>query len=665
MPEAYQPEKSVPKIALVGNPNVGKSLIFNYLTGRYAVVSNYPGTTVDYTSGVTTLPSGARREVIDTPGTNSLMPKSEDEEVARAVLMNGGIGGVLQIADYKNLKRALHITVELIEMGFPLQLNLNLEDEAFENGVFVDKALLSELLGGVPVTSTTASIGAGLSEMKSCIEAMKPGSALCRYPSEAEEFCAELAAAMAPGFRFKRAASLMIAGGDASAAEFTGAAPGAIDEILSRRSGGELGAIASAVAREREKAVEGLIAKAYSQSESGGEKKSLRYRAGLLMTDVRFGAPLFFLTIYLLYLFVGVFGAGYCVDFIQNDIFGKFANGRVEGGYVNSFFVRLFAKIAGGPNLFFRLFVGEYGLLTMGLTYAMAIVLPIMLSFFLAFSFLEDSGYLPRLTALSDRVFKKIGLNGKAVLPMVLGFGCGTMAVLSTRILDSKKERLIATIILALGIPCSAQLGVMMGLCSKIAGHAAALVFLVVFVQVLIVGKLSAVLLPGETSEFVMELPPIRLPRAGNLVKKTWQRVVWFLGEAVPLFMIGTFALFALSETGFLSKLESLLAPVIEGALGLPRQATFAFVIGFLRRDYGAAGLYTMAEKGLMDPVQIMVALVVLTLFVPCVACFFVMIKERGFKKALAISAFITFYAVAAGSAFRILLKFLPAGFFR
>ena len=658
--------KAGDKIALVGNPNVGKSLIFNYLTGQYAVVSNYPGTTVDFTSGKMLLGSGGYCEVIDTPGTNSLLPKSEDEEVTRNVLCENGIGFVLQVADYKNVKRALHITLELIELGLPMALDLNIEDEALERGITVDKVKLSEMLGGIGVTSTSATLVSGLSELKSSLASFRTGSLAAAYPAEAERLCSELSAAMPVDFRFKRAVALMLACGDRSAAGiFKGDHLKKIEEILARRSFDEIAEIAISIFNAREKAVESIAARVFAQTAAGSAGMTLRHRLGLMMTGFWLGPVTLVATVYLLYLFVGVFGAGYCVDFLQNDIFGKFTNGILSGGYVNRFFVWAVEKIAGGHNFLFRMLVGEFGLLTMGLTYAIAIVLPIMVSFFLAFSFLEDSGYLPRLTVLSDRIFKNIGLNGKAILPMVLGFGCGTMAVLSTRILDSKKERLIATIILALGIPCSAQLGVMMGLCSKIAGHGAILVFLAVFLQVLIVGKLSHYLLPGDASEFVMELPPIRFPQLKNIAQKTFNRTKWFLSEAVPLFLIGTFALFIFSESGMLKNFEVWFSPVIEGMLGLPREATFAFLIGFLRRDYGAAGLYSLAEKGLLDPVQIMVSLVVITLFVPCVACFFMMAKERGLKKAALIALFITPYAVLIGYLFRIFLSVLPFNFAR
>ena len=639
------------KIALVGNPNVGKSITFNLLTGKYVVVSNYPGTTVDFSSGALALDSGAFCEIIDTPGTNSLIPKSEDEQVARSVLWNQNIDFVIQVADYKNLRRTLMLTLELIEMKFPMILELNMEDEALERGIMVDTKKLSALLGSVEVVPTAAVIRKGFSELKKAMRNFVRSGLEIKYGSEVENLCSRLEEAMPHDFRFKKSAALMLISGDATVfSHFDERSSAGLKTILSSYGAHELAGLARSIFSAREALTDKLIGEVFSRDASGTDYSSFSYRFGLALTGVKFGSVAFILVIMALYYFVGVFGAGTCVDFLEETVFN---------GYFIPFLTGIFKKFSGESDMLFRFFMGDYGLITMGLTYAIAIVLPIMFTFFFAFSFLEDSGYIPRLTVLSDRMFKHIGLNGKAVLPMVLGFGCGTMAILTTRVLDTKKERLIATLILALGVPCSAQLGVMMGLSSKIAWYATLIVFLTVFAQVVIVGKLASYLIKGEQSLFLIELPPVRWPRMDNIFKKTYNRVIWYLQEVVPIFMIGTFALFIFAETGFLSLLETISAPVISGMLGLPREATFAFLMGFLRRDYGAAGLYTLSEKGLLSPFQIMISLVVITLFVPCVASFFMIIKERGTKTALLILAFVTPYAFLVGYLLRITLTFL------
>ena len=227
----------------------------------------------------------------------------------------------------------------------------------------------------------------------------------------------------------------------------------------------------------------------------------------------------------LLYEFVGYTGAQTLVGLVEKVLFGEY-------------FVPFLRRLL--PSGFIaELLTGKYGLISMGLTYAIGIVMPVVGTFFIAFGLLEDSGYLPRLSILSDRLMRIMGLNGKAVLPMVLGFGCGTMATMSTRILSSKRERLIAILLLALGIPCSAQLGVMMGIAAGFSQRAILTVFAVVASQLLLVGYLSSKLIHGKPSEFIFEIPPIRIPQFKNVALKTWYRVQWYLKEAVPLFLDG------------------------------------------------------------------------------------------------------------------------------
>jgi ferrous iron transport protein B len=305
------------------------------------------------------------------------------------------------------------------------------------------------------------------------------------------------------------------------------------------------------------------------------------------------------------------------------------------------------------------LLIGPYGVLTMALSYAIAIVLPIVGCFFLVFGFMEDSGYLPRLAVMTNKIFKKMGLNGKAVLPMVLGLGCDTMATMTTRILDTEKDRTIVTLLLALGVPCSAQLGVILGMFANLPT-----LYLLIWIFVLagilvLVGYLAARVLPGEGSDFILEIPPLRIPQLSNIAVKTLARIEWYLKEAVPLFILGTLVLFVLHKTKVLIFLERLATPLIVYFLGLPAKVTEAFIIGFLRRDYGAAGLFVLAKEGQLNSHQILVSLVTITLFIPCIAQFFMMIKERGLKKTLWMSAVIFPIAFGVGGMLNFLLKWM------
>jgi ferrous iron transport protein B len=303
------------------------------------------------------------------------------------------------------------------------------------------------------------------------------------------------------------------------------------------------------------------------------------------------GLPIFLIVLYGVYQFVGVIGAQIVVDFLEVEVFGKVINPAV----------RTFTRSVLDVPFLEEMLVGPYGLVTMGLAWALALVLPVVLTFFLAFSILEDSGYIPRLSVMVDRLFRKIGLNGKAVLPMVLGLGCDTMATVTTRTLETKKERRIATLLLALGVPCSAQLGVILGLFAY----------------------------------------------ASQLGLLIWGGVV-----AAQLLLVGWLS-------SKLSFLINVLKPVVSGLLDLPGEAAVAFILGFVRRDYGTAGLFELARQARLTPLQITVSSVVITLFVPCIANYLMIIKERGVKAALAIVGFIIPYSLAVGALLNLSLRIL------
>lgn len=248
---------------------------------------------------------------------------------------------------------------------------------------------------------------------------------------------------------------------------------------------------------------------------------------------------------------------------------------------------------------------------------------------------------------LVDRVFKKIGLNGRAVIPMVLGFGCDTMATMVSRTLETKRERIIATLLLALAIPCSAQLGVIMALLSGNKG-ALGIWFIFIMFVFLFIGFLTSKILPGEGPSFYMEVPPLRMPKLSNVLSKTYTRMQWYFVEIIPLFIFASILIWAGNITGLFNLLISWLEPIVN-MLGLPNEAAEVFLFGFFRRDYGAAGLFDLQKASVLNPRQLVVSAATLTLFLPCVAQFAMMVKERGAKTALAMSAFILVFSFAAG----------------
>ena len=280
--------------------------------------------------------------------------------------------------------------------------------------------------------------------------------------------------------------------------------------------------------------------------------------------------------------------------------------------------------------------------------------------FFLCFGLLEDVGYLPRLAVMANRACRVVGVNGKAVLPLVLGLGCDTMATMTTRILETRRDRLLVTLLLALGIPCSAQLGVVMAMLAGQPLWALVAWVGVVLAVMMIVGRVAARILPGESSPFLYELPPLRLPQLSNVLIKTLGRVEWYVREAVPLFFLGTLMLFLLNAFGLLHLLERWLRPIIVGWLGLPPAATAAFLVGFLRRDFGAAGLFALERSGSLNTIQIVVSLVTITLFVPCIAQYFMMVKEHGAKTATVVALVVFGVALLTGGVLLRILRWLP-----
>ncbi|MBN1822978.1 MAG: ferrous iron transport protein B [Endomicrobiales bacterium] len=621
-------------IILIGNPNVGKSVIFNRLTGNHAVVSNYPGTTVDLARGISVF-GGVKHQVIDTPGTISLLPTSEDEQVTRDVLVREKADVIVQVGDAKNLRRTLLLTMELLEFGLPMVLALNMDDEALERGIKTDARKLRDILG-IPVVRTVAVTGEGMGELKKRVAEASPGSLTLRYRAEIEKAVSEIEGILPKETAYKRALSLMLLSQDASSQRYVDERLRAVlrkklKEYVLKFSNHPRFLIFTARNNRANEILGGVM------SVKAAAKPSRLEKLGDAVLKPFPGYLIALFMLFVMYEFVGVFGAGFLVDLLEKKLFGA---------CVNPLLVKLADRAV--PFTFVReMFVGEYGMLTMALTYALAIVLPIVATFFVFFGFLEDSGYLPRLSAMLNRVFSKVGLNGKAVLPMVLGLGCGTMAVLGARVLETRKERLMVTLLLSLAVPCSAQLGVILGLVSGLSWKVAVLWVFSLTLSLYVVGSAADRLIKGARSPFVFEIPPLRYPSLANILTKVRVRMVWYLKEAVPLFILGTFILFILDKTRMLGRIEAALSPLITGVLGLPVEATKSFVMGFLRRDYGVAGLFVLAREGMLDPRQVLVSAVAITLFIPCVAQFFMVIKEQGLKAACLIFVFALCYAFA------------------
>lgn len=636
------------KVILLGTPNVGKSVIFGLLTGKYVTVSNYPGTTVEVSYGNAGI-GDKSFIIIDSPGVNNLTPMSEDEKVTRDILLREKPEAIVLVADAKNLKRALMLLIQLSEMELPCILDLNMEDEAKARGIETDYKELSSQLN-IEVIGTIAPQRKGVQKLRDAILRPRVPSINTNYGPVIEGYVAKIADILPSANISRRSIALMILAGDESLKDWliTNVAPEDIKRVEDLRDEAQANLrepISSIISGSRIRLAEDITGRVQETSATKASALAMRLDKWTMHTVL--GIPILLAAIFAFYEFVGKFGAGVLVDFFQEVLFGKYLTPAVDKT------IRLLVPVPFIQDML----VGKFGIFTMAIPYALGIILPITTTFFLAFGFLEDSGYLPRLAVVSNKAFRLLGLNGKAVLPMILGLGCGTMAAMSTRILETRRERIIATFLIALAVPCSAQLGVVFGMLGPLPMRAALWWSGCIVGVLILAGYLASKVVPGDKPDFFIELPPLRMPTARNIVMKTLSRIEWYLKEAVPLFILGTLILFVLDKIHLLVWLEAAASPLVVHFLGLPARTTDAFIMGFLRRDYGAAGMFMLARQGLLTENQVIVSLVTLTLFLPCLANFFMMVKERGAKTAVFMSVLIFPFALLVGGALNFILR--------
>ena len=574
-------------VALVGNPNVGKSLVFNYLSGMYVDVSNYPGTTVELIKG-----HYKTYEIYDTPGVYGISAFTAEEAVTRDIVLSADI--VLNVVDAVHLERDLFLTQQLIDMGKKIAVILNFMDEVQKLGLRIDTKLLSDNLG-VPVFETTATTRTGFDQIDVALLQARRGE---QDSSLHHKLHAML------NVTGSEAEALLVLEGDEATAQRHGVTPGHERESLYIDRRNRVNIVINAVLSET------------------NTRTRFATLFGRLAVNAWTGIPLLLLALYLIYLFVGKLVAQDVVSFTESTLGKNLWEPWIQG---------IVTRFISPSSWLGIILVGEFGVVTMTITYLLFLLLPLVIAFYLSLAIMEDSGYLPRLATLVDRSLNSIGLNGAAVIPLILGFGCVTMATITTRLLGSEREKTIAAAILQFAIPCSAQLAVVAALLAG-AGFGAILIYsITIFIVFVAVGTVLDRILPGATTPLLIDLPPMRLPRLDNVLRKTTYRTYFFMKEATPWFFAGALGVGILQVTGLLTVWQNLLAPLTTGWLQLPREAATAFVMGMVRRDFGAAGLYVLALK----PHQVVVALVTITLFTPCIASLMVMLKERGWKEAL------------------------------
>ncbi len=563
------------RILLFGNPNVGKSAIFTRLTGVRVIASNYPGTTVEYLKGKTRI-NGNDIEVIDVPGTYSLIPDSPAEEVARKFIdeSNPKETVILNVVDSTNLERNLNLTIQLLSTKFPVIVLLNFWDETKHKGITIDLQKMSKLLK-VPVIPTIAITGYGIQELRESFSKAVPSNLKVKKDDT---------------WNF-------------------------IGKIIKKVQ---------------------IIKHHHHTFLQVLEDISNHPVLGVVFAGV---------VLFLSFVIIRLIGEG-LIGFVCEPIF-------------ENLWVPVLMKISfvlGESSLLHKILIGEliggkidfyqsFGVLSTGLFIPIGAVLPYIISFYFVLSILEDTGYLPRLAVLMDRLMHQIGIHGMGIVPMFLAFGCNVPGVLATRIMETRRERLIAATVMSISIPCMAQIAMIFGLLGKYGIKGLAPVFLSLFLVWIIVGKVMAKYVSGESPEIFTEIPPYRIPYFKVLLKKVWLRVSWFLKEALPFVLIGVLIVNLFYFFGFVDFLGKFFGSFLTRILGLPPEAVAALFIGFLRKDV-AIGM--LAPLGLSMG-QLITASVVLTMYFPCVATFVVLFKELGFWDTLKSSVIMVSSAVFVG----------------
>ncbi|MDO9536067.1 MAG: ferrous iron transporter B [Bacillota bacterium] len=523
-------------------------------------------------------------EIIDTPGIYSLQGRSQDEKVTMKVLSEEKPHLILFVAETAALPRTFDLLRQLKDYRTPSILVLNMIDEAERRGISINEKVLEKELQ-IPVVPTISTQKVGIRELKKKMETL-----------------------LFPSF--------------------------SLDALHDTSRKKEKPLLQRQPANCSEKGFHSSfeVTDPFSIKNSG-------YRLHHLLINPWIGYPLVFLLLFFcFYLFLGVLGAGTIVSFLEKRVFTEIVIP----------YCRIFVEKYLGSLYLREYLFGDYGLITMGLRYSLAIVLPIVGIFFLFFALLEDCGYLPRLSYLLHRPLRYLGLDGRGAVPLVMGFGCGTMAVLVTRLLETRRERFLATFLLSLGIPCSAQLGLLVAILAPyprlllIWGFTWGILFITS-------GLLLNRLYPGEKGYSCIEFPPLRVPRFSAVLQKTGARILWYLREVVPFFLLISVALQALVIKGYWGSIENFFSPLFL-SMGLPRETVSVFLVGFLRRDYAAAGLYDLMQQGILAPASALIGATVLSLFFPCIAQLIIIFKERGTAESLFILLLIAIITYGIGT---------------
>lgn len=628
--------KSSPMILLVGNPNIGKSVLFNSITGMGVTVSNYPGTTVDFTEGYSKL-KDFEFKILDLPGVYSLGTNSIEQIVARnKILELKDKSIIINVVDTSNLERNLILTLELLELEAPMIICLNMIDEAEKKGVKINYSKLHQLLG-IPVVPTIAVRGYGLEELIKTVISVYEGKTVLKpvkfkFGKDIERIIEALEKLLEKNdFKIKfnlseREAAIRILEKDPLLLEQVKSAfPLIYEEAvkLANLIEVEHGETSTVRIMKERNALAAHIASMVKEFHS--PVQSFKNRLDLITTRPLTGIPIMIVVLIGLLSFL-IFGGG-----LLEELFSLGWNIAIRP------LIIAVSNIISN-NMIDIIFIEG---LSFGVEATLSIVLPYVFTFYILLGVLEDTGYLTRIAFLADSVMHKIGLHGKSVIPLMMGLGCSVPAIMSTRILTTKRERVIASFIITL-IPCSARISVILAVVGSFIGIIPVILLFTCIIGIgFVSGYLLNRILKGEKTGLVMEIPPYRSPQIKNILKKTWLRMKDFLIIALPIIIIGSIFLGALKYLNLLTPISTVFAPITTGFLGLPAVTGVVLIFGVLRKELAAIMLIeVLATTNLLTvltPINLVVFALVISLYIPCVATFVVIGRELGAKYAIII----------------------------
>ena len=634
-------------IALAGNANVGKSVIFNYLTGLHQHIGNWPGKTVERAEGTLHF-KGYTIDIIDLPGIYSLSTYSLEEIVSRKYITVERPDVVINVVDASVLERNLFFTLQLMELETPIVIALNQVDMAKNKGIQIDLKKLEKLLGA-PVVPTVAIKGIGITKLlEKAIETIEKGAvekhAQARYGEEVEERISALMAMLSnvQVLYPPRYVAIKLLEGDEEIErevkkidpKIVPAAKKLADEIRSLH-----GHACSTVITSERYELAGCIAR-NAQKLVFPIKPTWGERLHNITTHRVMGYAILASSLLLIFYSIFTFG-GYTSELLNNLLYElePIVKGAVGAGVAGEL---------------------VWGGIFEGIIAGITIVLPYIIPFYLILYFLENSGYLSRIAFLMDNVMHKMGLHGKAFIPLMLGYGCNVPACLGCKIMETQRERLLAAFVTTL-VPCAARTVIILGLVGKFLGFQWALtLYAFNLIVIFALGRLAFKIVPGEPTALIMEMPDYRLPHAKTILKQTWFRVVEFVKIAFPLITVGSLALKLAEIAGLLDTLTAVLSPVTVLWLGLPAVAGITLIFGILRKELALIMLATLLRTTnfalVLSPVQMIVFTLVAMFYIPCTATIAALVKEFGWKKALFVTVFeIVFAIILGGIALRLL----------